>query len=73
MSRYPYERLGKDEEDMIQVEDNVVKVICSSIVFPPYIETLPAASINIVEVNRGPRIANGTDRNARDREKIKTR
>ena len=54
MSRYPYERLVKDEEDMIQVEDNVVKVICSSIVFPPYIETLPAASINIVEVTEDP-------------------
>ena len=54
MSRYPYERTVNDKEEIIQIENNVVKVICSSIVFSPYIETLPAANINIIEVTEDP-------------------
>lgn len=47
MSRFPHERLS---EQRMRVEDQTIKVICSSIMVPPYIETLPCAGINIVEV-----------------------
>ena len=49
MSRYPYEIT----EDTVSIDDKSVKAICNIIV-PPYIETLPAFNINIVEVLEEP-------------------
>ena len=46
MSRYPFEQ----SEEKITLDDTTVKSICSSINTQAYIEILPCANINIVEV-----------------------
>ncbi len=54
MSRFPYERVvDKDNMERIIVEDDTVKAICNTIV-SPYIETLPAYNINLVELFEEP-------------------
>ena len=55
MSRYPYEK-EKEDHDRIRIDDKTVKTICSSIQTPveALIETLPAATINIVEATECP-------------------
>ena len=46
MSRYPFEQ----SEEIVTLEDTIVKSICSAINTPAYTETVPCANINIVEV-----------------------
>ena len=55
MSRYPNEK-EKEDHDRIRIDDKTVKTICSSIQIPveALIETLPAATINIVEATECP-------------------
>jgi hypothetical protein len=54
MSRYPYEEVQQNGTDMVKIDNKIVKTICSSIIFPPYIETLPTTSINIIEATESP-------------------
>ena len=50
LSRYQHERVEDDENaDLIKLDNNSVKAICSSIQTRTYAEVLPAASINIIE------------------------
>lgn len=54
MSRYPYERVAED--NTIKIEDKTIKTICSISQTPveAFIETLPSASINIIEATECP-------------------
>jgi hypothetical protein len=54
MCRYPYEEVQQIGTDMVKID--IVKTICSSIFFPPYIETLPTSRINIIEATESPQI-----------------
>lgn len=47
MSRYPYDETN---EESTRLDENTVKAICSPMVVPAFIETLPTSDINIVEV-----------------------
>ncbi|XP_060557360.1 uncharacterized protein LOC132717812 [Ruditapes philippinarum] len=47
MSRYPY-NLDTTDEDIIKIEDNVVKAVCNSTT-TSYLESLPTMNINIIE------------------------
>ena len=47
MSRYPFEKV--EEEDRMKIDGKTVKTICGNIQIEALIETLPTASINIVE------------------------
>ena len=50
MSRFPYEQLTAADQDRIKITDQTVRAICSSLVCSAYIDTLPAMSINLVDV-----------------------
>ena len=51
LSRYQNERVKDDEnDDLIKLDNNSVKAICSSIQIRQYAEVLPASSINIIYV-----------------------
>ena len=54
MSRYPYKKI--EEDDTVKIDDKTVKTICSSTQFrvEAIIETLPTASINIIEATECP-------------------
>ena len=51
MSRYPFEKV---EEDRKKIDGKTVKTICGNIQIEALIETLPTASINIVEATESP-------------------
>lgn len=53
MSRYPYERLEEDG-DMVKIDDQTVKAICSSVTPSPYIEAIPVGNINIIDATETP-------------------
>ena len=48
MSRYPHVVDANREEEMVRIDHETVRAICSCIV-PPYAETLPVSSLNLVE------------------------
>ena len=52
MSRYPFEKV--EEEDRMKTDGKTVKTICGNIQIEALIETLPTASINIVEATESP-------------------
>ena len=52
MSRYPFEKV--EEEDRMKLDGKTVKTICGNIQIEALIETLPTASINIVEATESP-------------------
>ena len=52
MSRYPFEKV--EEEDRMKIDGKTVKTICGNIQIEALIETLPTASINIVEATESP-------------------
>ena len=49
MSRYPYDETN---EESTQLDENTMKAICSPMVVPAFIETLPTSDINIAEVTK---------------------
>ncbi len=49
MSRYPYEKVFKDNTELVKMDEQTVKAVCNSTIIGSYIETLPMASLNIVE------------------------
>ena len=51
ISRYPFDRA---EEDSMKIDGRTVKTICGNIQLEALVETLPAASINIIEVTESP-------------------
>lgn len=51
MSRYPFEKV---EEDSMKIDGRTVKTICGNIQIDALVETLPGASINIVEATESP-------------------
>ena len=51
MSRYPFDRA---EEDNMKIDGRTVKTICGNIQIEALVETLQAASINIVEATESP-------------------
>ena len=51
VSRYPFDRT---EEDSMKIDGRTDKTICGNIQIEALIETLPAASINIVEATESP-------------------
>lgn len=54
MSRYPHEHMQEDGDSYIKIEDQSVKAICCSSSETPYIEIIPIANINIVDVTDTP-------------------
>jgi len=50
MSRFPYDRVGSDQ-DMVKVTDSTVKAICSCfhVTQSPHVMTLPALSLKLVD------------------------
>ncbi|XP_053372981.1 uncharacterized protein LOC123532109 [Mercenaria mercenaria] len=53
MSRYPHEKVLLDNEEMMTIDNSVVKAICGAITVP-YIETLQSMNINIIDVTEDP-------------------
>ena len=51
MSRYPFEKEGTGME---QIPGDTIKAVCNCIIQVPYVETLPACDINIVEATEIP-------------------
>ena len=49
MSRYPFDRIMKENEDRISIDDATVKNICNTIQVDAVIETVPSASVNKLE------------------------
>lgn len=54
ISRYPHEKVEQNEDEYIKIDDQTVKAICSTIQDIPYIETIPASNINIIEATETP-------------------
>lgn len=52
MSRYPFEKV--EEEDRMKIDGKTVKTICGYIQLEALVETLPSASINIVDATESP-------------------
>lgn len=49
MSRYPFHKVTYTDGDYIKIQNDVIKAICNSVNIETLIETLPVASINIIE------------------------
>lgn len=54
MSRYPHEKATDEQGAYVRLSNDTVKVICTLIQDCPFVETLPAASVNIIEMTDSP-------------------
>ena len=46
MSRYPFD---EGDPELKEMNEDTIKAVCNSVISDPYIETLPACGIDLVE------------------------
>jgi hypothetical protein len=54
MSRYPYEKLQSSSGEMVKIESDTVKAIYNGLQTTSYIETIPVASVNVIDITECP-------------------
>lgn len=54
MSRYPFDKLTEGNDNSIMIDDKTVKMICNTLQVDALIETIPSASVNILDAAESP-------------------